>query len=304
LEDLIEVNDLAKSYEGIRAVDGVTWSVPEGSITGLLGPNGAGKTTTLKLLMGLAKPDHGWGRVAGYNIISQSLQVKRAAAFVPEDKILYDRMRAGDFLRFHGSFFNEWNQEKAKTLCEQWRLPWRRKLGIYSKGMRSRILLAAALLRNPQVLLLDEPTDGMDPEGVEHALQQLTVWIGGGAKSVLISTHRLDEVERICDRVILINQGRILIEGELDDLRAAHKLIQVVGNVPGAELDAWPEVAGWQLEGSILRIRTHSSPEVVLERLRGYAPTHLEILDMNLREIYLTRVDSKGASHVAVEELV
>jgi ABC-2 type transport system ATP-binding protein len=304
LKNLIEVNELAKSYGGIRAVDGVTWSVPEGSITGLLGPNGAGKTTTLKLLMGLANPTHGSARVAGYDITAESLQVRRVAAIVPEDKILYGRMRAGDFLRFYGSFFNEWDQEKARELCERWQLPWRKRLGIYSKGMRSRMLLAAGLLRNPQVLLLDEPTDGMDPEGIEHALQQLTLWIGGGAKSVLICTHRLDEVERICDRVILMSQGRILIEGELDDLRAAHKLIQVVGNIPGAALDAWPEVSGWQREGNLLRIRTQSSPEAVLEKLRGYAPTHLDILDMNLREIYLTRVNSKGGSHVAVEELV
>jgi len=145
----------------------------------------------------------------------------------------------------------------------------------------------------------------MDPEGVEQALRQLTLWVGGGAKSVLISTHRLDEVERICDRVILMNQGRILIEGELDDLRMSHKLIQVIASIPDAELNQWDELAGWNREGNVLRIRTSSMPEKVLDRLRSYAPSHLEVLDMNLREIYLARVNQNGGAHVDdVEKLV
>jgi ABC-2 type transport system ATP-binding protein len=304
VNNLIEVRELWKSYQGVQAVDRVTWSVPEGSITGLLGSNGAGKTTTLKLLMGLTRPTGGTARVAGCDVVSESLQVRQVAAFVPEDKILYDRMRAGDFLRFYGSYFPEFNQEKASKLCAQWSLPWSKKLGAYSKGMRGRLLLAAVMLRNPQVLLLDEPTDGMDPEGSEQALQQLTYWIGGGTKSVVISTHRLDEVERICDRVILMNQGRILIEGELDELRLSHKRIQVVGNIPLADLKSWPELSGWQQEGNFLRICTQSSPEAVLERLQRYAPTHLEMMDMNLREIYLSCVEWKGGGNVTVEELV
>lgn len=304
MKNLIEVRELSKRYGDTQAVDRVSWSVPEGSITGLLGPNGAGKTTTLKLLMGLAFPTHGSARVGDHNIIAQSLQVKQVTAFVPEDKFFDCRMRTGDFLRFYGNYSPAWNQEKPKSLCAQWNLAWQKKIATYSKGMQSRVSLAAAILRNPQVLLLDEPTDGMDPEGVEHTLQQLTIFVGEGAKSVLLSTHRLDEVERICDRVILMNRGRILIEGKLDDLRAAHKLIQVVGNIPCTELDSWPELAGWQQQGNVLRIRTHSSPETVVEQLRSYAPTHIDILDMNLREIYLTRVEWKGNSDVTVEDLV
>jgi ABC-2 type transport system ATP-binding protein len=305
VNNLIEAKELSKSYGGVRAVDQVSWTVPQGSITGLLGSNGAGKTTTLKLLMGMTQPSHGSARVGRYDIVADSIKVKHVAAFVPEDKNLYDRMPAKDFMRFYFSFFQEWDEEKARKLCEQWQLPWGKKLGAYSKGMRGRLLLAVAISRNPQVLLLDEPTDGMDPEGVEQALQQLTFWVGGGAKSVLISTHRLDEVERICDRVILMNQGRILIEGELDDLRASHKLILVIAPIPDIELNRWTELAGWNREGNVLRIRTHSSPEKVLERLRSYAPSYLEILDMNLREIYLDRVDSSGGAYANdVEELV
>jgi ABC-2 type transport system ATP-binding protein len=304
MKNLIEVQELSKSYQNVRAIDRVSWTVPEGSVTGLLGPNGAGKTTTLKLLMGLAKPSGGYAEVCDYCIASENLHVRRMAAFVPEDKILYDRMQTGDFFRFYCSNFPGWSLEKAQNLCTQWKLPWNKKIGRYSKGMRSRLLLAAALLRNPKILLLDEPTDGMDPEGIEFALQQLTLWAGGGAKSVLIATHRLDEVERICDRVILMNQGRILMDGELDDLRSSYKTIQVVGGIPVDELNHWSEIAAWKQEGAVLRIRTHSSPNVVMERLRTYAPTHLEMFDMNLRDIYLTRVEWKGDNHVGMEKLV
>ncbi len=303
MKNPIEVWELSKSYGDIHAVDCVSWSVPEGSITGLVGPNGAGKTTTLKLLMGLVQPTHGAAQVGGYNVIAKSLQLRQVTAFVPEDKVLYDQMRTGDFLRFYGRYSPEWDQEKARNLCGQWNLDWKKKIATYSKGMHSRLALAAAILRNPRVLLLDEPTDGMDPEGIEDILQHLTRFVAGGAASILICTHRLDEVERICDRVILMDKGRILIEGELDDLRAAHKLIHVVGKIPAAELDSWPEIAKWQQQGNVLRIRTHSSPGTVLERLRGYSPTHVDILDMNLRDIYLTRVE-KGDSYVAVEGVV
>jgi ABC-2 type transport system ATP-binding protein len=305
VNNLIEVKELSKNYGGIQAVDRVSWTVPQGSITGLLGANGAGKTTTLKLLTGLTRPTHGSGFVGRFDIVNDSLKVRHVAAFVPEDKNLYDRMKPQDFLRFYFGFFQEWDEGKARMLCEQWQLPWNKKLGAYSKGMRGRMLLAVAITRNPQVLLLDEPTDGMDPEGVEQALRQLTLWVGGGAKSILISTHRLDEVERICDRVILMNQGRILIEGELDDLRATHKLIQVIASIPDAELNRWTELAGWNREGNVLRIRTRSSPEKVLERLQRYAPSYMEVMDMNLREIYLARVESNGGAHADdVEKLV
>lgn len=287
MNNLIEVKDLSKSYKKIQAVDRVSWSLPEGSITGLLGSNGVGKTTTLKLLLGIAHPDGGSAHVGGYDISTESLQLRQLTAFVPEDKNLFDRMRGGDFLRFYGSYGSDWNKEKAKEMAEEWNLPWDKKIKTYSKGMRGRLLFVAAILRNPNVLLLDEPTDGMDPEGVEMTLQQCTSWVGETNKGILISSHRLDEVERICDRVILMNQGRVLLHEEMDHLKETHKLIHVVGDIPETEFSRWTQLMCWEKEGNLFKLYTQSSPDDVMECLKNFKPKHLEVLNMNLREIYL-----------------
>jgi ABC-type multidrug transport system ATPase subunit len=132
LKNLIEVKELSKSYKITQAVDGVSWSLPEGSITGLLGSNGVGKTTTLKILLGITRPDSGSAKVGGYDICEESIQARIITAFVPEDKSLIGRMRACDFLRFYGSYGPGWNQDKTKQLAEQWNLPWDKKIKSYS----------------------------------------------------------------------------------------------------------------------------------------------------------------------------
>jgi ABC-2 type transport system ATP-binding protein len=295
VKNLIEVKELSKSYKRTKAIDRVSWSLPEGSITGLLGSNGVGKTTTLKVLLGIAYPDSGSANVGGYDISTESLEIRKITAFVPEEKGLIDRMRACDFLHFYGGYGSDWNEERARQLADQWNLPWDNKIKTYSKGMRGRLTLISAILRNPEVLLLDEPTDGMDPEGVEMTLQQCTGWVGEGNRGIIISTHRLDEVERICDRVILMKQGRVLLEEEMDYLKENHKLIQVAGNIPETELNRWSELFGWEREGNIFKLFTNSSPDDVMKRLNVFNPTHLEAIDLNLREIYLSL--TKERSH-------
>ena len=272
----------------------MSWSKPEGSITGLLGSNGVGKTTTLKILLGIANPDKGSARVGGYDIRTESLEVRKITAFVPEDKSLINRMRTLDFLGYYSSYGSDYNEEEAKQLAEKWSLPWNKKIKTYSKGMRGRLIFISALLRNPKVLLLDEPTDGMDPEGVEMTLQECTSWVGESNRGILMSTHRLDEVERICDRVILMNQGRVLVQEEMDYLKETHKLIQVVGDIPETEFSRWPELISWEKEGNILKLYTQSSPDAVLERLRDHNPKHLEVINLNLREIYLTLMKERS----------
>ncbi len=294
MKNLIEVNGLSKSFKKTKAVDNVSWTLPEGSITGLLGSNGVGKTTTLKMLLGLARPDSGSAQVGGYDISTESLDVRKISAFVPEEKGLIDRMRACDFLHFYGGYGTDWSEDRARKLADQWNLPWDKKINNYSKGMRGRLIFISAILRNPRVLLLDEPTDGMDPEGVEMTLQQCTGWIGESNRGIVMSTHRLDEVERICDRVIFMNQGRVLIQEEMDNLKENHKLIQVMGEIPETELERWPELFSWKNEENLLKIYTQSSPDSLLERLKNYSPTHLEVIDLNLREIYLARTNERS----------
>jgi ABC-2 type transport system ATP-binding protein len=130
-------------------------------------------------------------------------------------------------------------------------------------------------------------------------------WIGNGERSVILTTHRLDEVERICDRIALINQGQMVLTGELDEIRSAYKLIQATGIFPMAEIRAWPEVSEATAEGSFVQVRTCSQPEKVMERIKNYKPHQVEIFDMNLREIYLCAVARQGgSSNGRIETLV
>jgi ABC-2 type transport system ATP-binding protein len=301
---MVELKELSKQYGACWAVNRLSLKVQPGTLFGLLGPNGAGKSTTLKMLMGICRPTSGEARVLGMDAQSESLPIRRRVGFIPEDKSLYSSMRVRDFLKVYGSFYPDWNAAKAGELLDHWRINAGQRIGTLSKGTRAKLMLIAVLSRNPEVLLADEPTDGADVETVEEILPLLLRWIGNGDRSVILCTHRLDEVERVCDRIVLVNQGQAVLEGDLDEIRAAYKLIQASGTLPMEEIRQWPEVAEASVEGSFARIRTCRDPERVMERLRAYNPVHLEIFDMNLREIYLCAVARQGGtSHGRIETL-
>jgi len=307
-DPMVELKDLSKQYGASWAVNRLSLQVPPGTLFGLLGPNGAGKSTTLKMLMGICRPTSGRANVLGLDAQSDSLAIRRRVGFIPEDKTLYSSMRVRDFLGIYGSFYPDWNAKKASELLDHWRIKPGQRIGTLSKGTRAKLMLIAVLSRNPELLLADEPTDGADVETVEEILPLLVRWIGNGDRSVILCTHRLDEVERICDRIVLINLGQTVLEGDLDEIRSAYKLIQISGasgTLPLAEIRQWPEVAEATAEGGFARIRTCSRPDEVMQRLRAYSPAQLEIFDMNLREIYLCAVArQKGTSHGRMETLV
>jgi ABC-2 type transport system ATP-binding protein len=302
---MVEVKDLSKQYGASPAVNRLSLQVPAGSLFGLLGPNGAGKSTTLKMLMGICRPTSGHANVLGMDAQTESLKIRRRVGFIPEDKSLYSDMIVRDFLKVYGSFYPDWSATKASELLDHWQIRAGQRIRTLSKGTRAKLMLIAVLSRNPELLLADEPTDGMDVETVEEILSLLLRWISNGDRSVILCTHRLDEVERVCDRIALINLGQTVLDGDLDEIRAAYKLIQASGTLPIAEIRKWPEVAEATMEGSFVSIRTCSHPEDVMKRLRAYSPVQFEIFDMNLREIYLCAVERQGGnSHDRIKTLV
>jgi|SRR5579859_1136695 len=302
---MVELNDLSKQYGECRAVNRLSLQVLPGTLFGLLGPNGAGKSTTLKMLMGICRPASGSVKVLGMDVQRESLAIRRRVGFIPEDKSLYSNMRVQDFLNVYGSFYPDWSARKASELLQHWGIKPEQRVRALSKGTRAKLMLIAVLSRNPELLLADEPTDGCDPETVEEILSVLVRWISNGNRSVVLTTHRLDEVERICDHIALINQGQTVLDGELDEIRSAYKLIRASGTLPLEEIRKWPGVAEAAMEGSFLRIRTCSQPEQVMERAKAYRPLQLEMFEMNLRDIYLCAVARQGGtSHGRMETLV
>jgi ABC-2 type transport system ATP-binding protein len=226
LEYAIEVFDLTKVYrsEGkeIRAVDNLNLNVEKGSIFGLLGPNGAGKTTLIMMLTGLTLPTSGSGKVLGHDIIKESLQIRKKVGLLPEGFGFYDHLTAEENLNYVAALNDIPKDERKKriedALASVGLLEVKdRKFGGYSRGMRQKLGIAQALLKNPELLILDEPTAGVDPEGA-RAIRELVLKLNREGKTIMLSTHLLFEVGPICDSIAIINCGRLVLQGRVRDL--------------------------------------------------------------------------------------
>ncbi|HPL28913.1 MAG TPA: ABC transporter ATP-binding protein [Anaerolineae bacterium] len=221
---LIEMQHLVKKYGDKMAVDDVSLEVRAGEILGFLGPNGAGKTTTIKMLVGLLQPTSGVVRVAGYDVQGQPLQAKAACGYVPDQPNLYPKLSGRELLRFVGDLYGLQRTQVERRIEELLRLFDLTAAGddtfdSYSHGMKQKTALAAALLHDPRVLVLDEPTVGLDPKSARLIKDILRQLAERGA-AVFLSTHILEIAEHMCDRIGIINQGRLIAVGTMDELRA------------------------------------------------------------------------------------
>jgi ABC-2 type transport system ATP-binding protein len=226
----IEVRDLRKVYGAKAAVDGLTLTVPRGSFFGFLGPNGAGKTTTIKMLMGLAPPASGSIEILGMPLPLEALAIKRRIGVVPDESILFDRLTGGEFLEFVGRMYGLERSVAAGRSRELLALfeldadP-RKLIAEYSKGMRKRVAMAAALIHRPDLLLLDEPFEGVDAVGARMMKDLLAGQVRHGV-TVFLTSHVLEVVERLCDTVAIIHEGRLVRQGSMAELRASSETLE------------------------------------------------------------------------------
>jgi ABC-2 type transport system ATP-binding protein len=226
----IAVRDLRKVYGDKAAVDGLTLSVPRGCFFGFLGPNGAGKTTTIRMLMGLAPPTSGSIEVLGLPMPERAVEIKRKIGVVPDESVLFDRLTGREFLEFVGRMYaleRRVAAERARELLGLFELQSSPKklIAEYSKGMRKRVAMAAALIHRPEVFLMDEPFEGVDAVGARLMKDLLIDQVRRGA-TVFLTSHVLDVVERLCDRVAIIHQGRLVMEGEMAGLRNGSETLE------------------------------------------------------------------------------
>jgi len=218
---MIEADGLSKFYGEFAAVQHVNFTVPSGQVCAFLGPNGAGKSTTMKLLTGFLAPSEGTARIGGFDTQTERLAAAEMLGYLPENGPLYTEMTPASFLRYAGDtrmMSRSLLSERMDYVREQCALAdvWGKAIGKLSRGYRQRVGMAQALLHDPDVLILDEPTSGLDPNQV-HGLRELIISLGK-TKTVLLSTHILQEVHAVCSRVILINEGRLIFDGPTDDL--------------------------------------------------------------------------------------
>jgi ABC-2 type transport system ATP-binding protein len=225
----IMVRGLRKYYGTKAAVDGVDLEVPRGSFFGFLGPNGAGKSTTIRILTGLIPYDSGSVELLGYRLPEQDLEIKRRIGLVPDESLLFDRLTGVEFLEFVGRMYGLVRPvaiERARGLMDLFQLQADRKIiAEYSKGMRKRVAMAASLIHHPELFLMDEPFEGVDAVGARLMKDILVDQVRRGA-TIFLTSHVLEVVERLCDRVAIINEGKIAVCRSMAELRSAGESLE------------------------------------------------------------------------------
>jgi ABC-2 type transport system ATP-binding protein len=226
----IAVRDLRKLYGSKAAVDGLTLTVPRGCFFGFLGPNGAGKTTTIRMLMGLAPPTSGSIEMLGLAMPAHALEIKRRIGLVPDESVLFDRLTGAEFLEFAGRMYGierATAAERGSELLELFELDnaGGRLIAQYSKGMRKRLAMAAALIHRPELFLMDEPFEGVDAVGARLMKDLLVEQVRRGA-TIFLTSHVLEVVERLCDRVAIIHEGKLVVEGSMAELHSGSETLE------------------------------------------------------------------------------
>jgi ABC-2 type transport system ATP-binding protein len=294
---IIETRGLEKHYRRAAAVNGLDLRVPEGSISGFLGPNGSGKTTTIKMLLGLVRPTEGEGFVFGNSITdcNANLEIRRRVGYVSEDKRLYAYMTVQQLLDFTRPLFAGWSRERELALLEEFPLPLDRKFKALSRGMRTQLALVLALARRPDLLILDEPSEGLDPVVIEKMLAAVVRAASEGA-TVFFSTHQLSEVQRIADHVFMIRAGRLVFEGSMERLRANVRRVNVVfrNNAPTEEMRI-DGVCGMRSQGRLLSIVIDSNLEAITARAQSLGALSIDVQPMDLRELFLDRMQGEAS---------
>jgi ABC-2 type transport system ATP-binding protein len=293
---VVQTAGLRKSYDGFEALRGLDLEVPRGSITGFLGRNGAGKTTTMKILLGMTHPTAGLARVLGFDaaLPGESVVIRRRTGFVSEEKELYDYMTVEDTIRFTAPFFPRWRKDLEQRYLHSFGLPAGRRVKALSRGMRTKLALLLAFCRGGELLLLDEPTSGLDPASAEEVLQALVELVAGEEMTVLFSSHQIVEVEQVADRVVIIDRGRAVLAGVLDDLRESYCRIRLVfeNEAPNAVFRS-PGVERVKREGRVLTILSSKGAGPIVAEAEALQPATVDVIPVTLKEIFLESASSE-----------
>jgi ABC-2 type transport system ATP-binding protein len=294
-EAVILTQALTKTYGNAEAVRALNLSVGRNRITAFLGRNGAGKSTTIKMLLGMIRPTSGSGTVLGGQITNakENCELRTRVAYVAEDKPLYGYMTVEQTIRFASSFYPDWRKDVEKKLLKDYELPPEGKVKTLSKGMRTKLALLLAFARRPELLILDEPSEGLDPVGIEHLLQTLVTQLADGV-SVFFSSQQIGEVERIADQVCILEKGCLLVDAAVDNLRRSYRRIDLV--FPSAPPEWEFRIAGVeriQTANNRISVFASKNAEAVIERAHDLNAVSVEVAPVGLRDIFLETVKEK-----------
>lgn len=290
VQTCLQVKKLDKNFASTKALAGVTLSVAEGEIVGLVGPNGAGKTTLIKLIMGLLHPTAGTIAIFGKYRNDMVPADWRLVGYVADEPILYDYMSIGKLVSFNQAFYPQWNHERCQDLLRRFHLPRGETIKNLSRGMKTQLALILALCQEPQLLVLDEPLDGLDPlRRLEFLNLVLEDFSGRPGRSILMSSHYLEELERIADRIAFLHEGELARIVPIDQLKAEEKTIRVVfQKEPSPALLSMPGIKEIRQEGKTAYLITiENNFHAIHEACCKYPHFVLEIYHRNLEDMFL-----------------
>lgn len=316
---IIELNGLTKFYGSVKAVDDLHLTIEKGEIFGLLGPNGAGKTTTILMMLGLAEPSSGSAFVCGLNATTNPIAVKRKVGYMPDSVGFYDNMTALENLLYIGRLSGipeEQIQKRARETMEMVGLgsEMDKKAAAYSRGMKQRLGLADVLIRDPEVIILDEPTLGIDPSGVKEFLSFIRHLSRQQGLTVLLSSHHLHQVQQVCDRVGIFVEGKMLVEGNIETLSKnlfGEESFTVVITFKDPLPVSWNKLEQWQQFEAIRNINVHEktvefscTEDVTPDIVRFFVEKDWKVMgvhkkEFGLEEIYQRYFENNVKKHIS-----
>jgi ABC-2 type transport system ATP-binding protein len=298
LDYALEIDRLVCAYSKKVVVNNLSLRVPVGSVYGFLGPNGAGKTTTIKTLLGMRPAQGGRISVLGYDPFKQGLEMRKRVGYMAETNNLYPHMKVRELVETARRLSARWNSQAVERYLDLFNLPRNEKIRKLSKGMKGQLALTVLLGSEPDLLVLDEPTSGLDPLKRYEFLNQVVREVSSAGRTIFFSSHNLNEVEQIADTVAIINDGQLVVEDELDNLKLREKAVKAGFDRPVwvHELEALPGVRKVMQEGRRFRLLVSGNAEEVAADLRAMGARTVEVVDMNLESIFVAYLQDYRAT--------
>lgn len=305
---IIEVENLTKSYGSKRGIIDVTFQVEEGEVFGFLGPNGAGKTTTIRTLMALLKADAGTARIAGMDCWDQSVEIKRLVGYLPGELSLDPSLTGGQILEYFGHLRGGVDQAYLKQLVQRFDLDPTRKFRQYSSGNKRKIGLIQAFMHRPRLLILDEPTNGLDPLNQQEFTRMVTE-VRGEGRTVFLSSHIMSEVEQTCQRVGIIREGQLARVGEVAELKNIKRQEVMITFADGAPADAFKALPGVEkvealADGHTLRLAVTGGLDAIVKTAAQHPVVSLTSHEPSLEEIFLRYYEGDGLAAKEAQHVV
>ena len=297
---MIQVNNLIKSFDGFRALDGLNIHVPKGAVYGLVGPNGAGKSTVIRHLAGIYRQDSGQVLIDGQPVY-ENPEIKGRIAYIPDDIFFYTQATINDMMKFYRSVYPRFSPERFEKLEELFNLDRKQPMRKLSKGMQKQAAFWLAMSQCPEVVILDEPVDGLDPVMRRQVWSALLSDVAENGTTVLVSSHNLRELEDVCDHVGIMNHGRMLVERSLSALQDNIVKIQLAF-ADGGKLPEGLEILHRSSTGRLQQLILRGSAEELTAKLSAAGPLFLDVVPLNLEEIFIYELG--GADHEVKDIIV